>query len=240
MLLDDRRVFRRRVFLTTLLALVVVFVLWNVPGFDFITYPLRLFVTYVHEAGHSLAAVISGGQVLGFEVFENGGGVAYTSGGARWLILPAGYLGAALFGAILFYLANRLRYVEFLSACMAVLLLFFPLLLNSQSLTAMMVGLGFGLLFLLMTIRASRDLNRLVLAVLAAMTGLNAVMDLLFLTRNPEIGAGATINDAAKFAQEVAPALSPWMVAVGWAAIAVLLLLISFYYSVVRPLRRGL
>ena len=240
MLLDDRRVFRRRVFLTTLLALVVVFVLWNVSGLDFITYPLRLFVTYVHEAGHSLAAIISDGQVLRFEVFENGGGVAYTSGGARWLILPAGYLGAALFGAILFYLANRLRYVEFLSLALGMWLLGFTLLFANQSLTALLVGVGFGLLLLLMALRANRDLNRLVLAVLAAMTGLNAVMDLLFLTRNPAVGAGATVNDAAKFAQEVAPTLSPWPVAVGWAAIAVLLLLISFYYSVVRPLRRGL
>ncbi|MBN8621502.1 MAG: M50 family metallopeptidase, partial [Anaerolineae bacterium] len=96
-------------------ALVLVFILWNIPQLDFVLYPFRLFVTYVHEAGHGTAALLTGGRFLGFEIFANGAGQAITAGGSRLLILPAGYLGAALFGAILFYLNNRFHYSRALS-----------------------------------------------------------------------------------------------------------------------------
>src|SRR6185436_16758514 len=101
---SDRRL------LLAMLATVVVFILWNVPQLDFILYPFRLFVTYVHESGHGTAALLTGGRFAGFEIFSNGSGQAITAGGSRLLILPAGYLGAALFGAVLFYLVNRWNY----------------------------------------------------------------------------------------------------------------------------------
>ncbi|MBC8100177.1 MAG: M50 family metallopeptidase, partial [Armatimonadetes bacterium] len=104
--------FRRRALLTALVALAVVYVLWNVQAFDPLLYPIRLFVTYVHEAGHSLMALLTGGRVVGFVVHPDGSGLATTAGGSRALILPAGYLGAALFGAVLFYLVNRVRYTR--------------------------------------------------------------------------------------------------------------------------------
>ena len=98
---SDRRL------LLAVLAAVVVFILWNIPQLDFILYPFRLFVTYVHESGHGTAAILTGGRFAGLEIFADGSGQATTLGGSRLLILPAGYLGAALFGAILFYLNNR-------------------------------------------------------------------------------------------------------------------------------------
>ena len=65
----DKQQVRRQALLMTGLAMVVVYIIWNVPFFSFIAYPLRLFVTYVHEAGHSLAALLTGGQVIGFTGF---------------------------------------------------------------------------------------------------------------------------------------------------------------------------
>ena len=51
-------------------------------------------ITLVHELGHGLAAILTGGSFLYFEVFPNGGGLAHTSGGLRFVVIPAGYLGA--------------------------------------------------------------------------------------------------------------------------------------------------
>lgn len=90
-------------------AFLVAFALWQVQGLAVLTYPLRLFVTMIHELGHGTAAILTGGSFLNFEVTRRGAGLAYTSGGSRFIIIQAGYLGTALFGALLLYLANRTR-----------------------------------------------------------------------------------------------------------------------------------
>ncbi len=88
-------------------AFCIAFVLWQMQGLFFLTYPLRLFVTMIHELGHGLAAVLTGGSFLRFEVTRRGAGLAYTSGGSRFVVIQAGYLGTALFGAALLFLTHR-------------------------------------------------------------------------------------------------------------------------------------
>ncbi|PJF25379.1 MAG: hypothetical protein CUN53_13085, partial [Phototrophicales bacterium] len=77
--------FRRRALILSGLALAAALILWNTPALDPLVYPFRLFVTFVHETGHGLAALATGGRFLGFQVFENGAGVALTAGGSRLL-----------------------------------------------------------------------------------------------------------------------------------------------------------
>jgi hypothetical protein len=100
---------KRRDLLLALIAFVVALALWQMQGLFFLTYPLRLFVTLIHELGHGLAAIVTGGSFEHFNVTKSGAGVAYTTGGARVVIIQAGYLGTALFGAVLLYLTNKVR-----------------------------------------------------------------------------------------------------------------------------------
>jgi hypothetical protein len=91
-------------------AFVVVFILWQMADVGLVSallYPFRLLVTFVHEAGHGLSAILTGGRFISFAVNDNGSGVAFTAGGNRAVILTMGYLGAALFGALLLFTANR-------------------------------------------------------------------------------------------------------------------------------------
>ncbi|MBI1259616.1 MAG: hypothetical protein GC204_19280, partial [Chloroflexi bacterium] len=121
-MLTHLALFRQRALVIALIAFAIVFVLWNIPQLDFILYPFRLFVTFVHESGHAVAALITGGRVGGMTVYETGAGVTLTAGGSRLLILPAGYLGAALFGAVLFYLTNTVPFPRTISIVLALLL----------------------------------------------------------------------------------------------------------------------
>jgi len=82
-------------------------VLWMVPGLNLAAYPVRMFVTILHETGHALAGVSTGGTVLGIAVDSVGNGVTTSSGGIIGLILPAGYIGAVLFGAAFLLLARQ-------------------------------------------------------------------------------------------------------------------------------------
>lgn len=234
---------RRRPLLISAAAFALALILWNVPQLDFLMYPLRLFVTFIHETGHGLAAMISGGRFVGFQVFESGAGVATTVGGSRALILPAGYLGAALFGAALFYIAHTVRNSRLVSLALGVglalvTILYTGLLTGNFSFVAFFVGLvGAGLLIWLGR-RGSQDANLLVLNLLAIITGLNAVLDLLFLVGNSGVGIGQVRNDAAAFSANVAPILPGSVWAAIWALLAVLLLGAAVYYSIIRRWRR--
>ncbi len=90
---------RRRLLLATLVTAVLLFV----PYSQYLLYPVRLFVTLIHESGHALAATLTGSVVRGIALSPNTSGVTLTQGPywAQWVIDPAGYLGAALFGAVM-------------------------------------------------------------------------------------------------------------------------------------------
>ena len=75
----------------------------------YIAYPMRLFTTLIHEGGHVVATIISGGSVQKLDVFQNGSGVTISSGGIPLLIYPAGYIGSALFGAGILLITRRMN-----------------------------------------------------------------------------------------------------------------------------------
>ncbi len=89
------------------IAFMIALILWQVQGLFFVTYPLRLFVTMIHELGHGVAAIVTGGEFIEFQVMSRGAGMAYTRGGMRFIVIQAGYLGTALFGAGLLLLTHR-------------------------------------------------------------------------------------------------------------------------------------
>ena len=94
----------------TLLLLVtagmaVFYVLENFfPGGRVILYPFKLLVTMLHEFGHAMGAVITGGDVDSIKINTDGSGWCRTSGGSRGIILMGGYIGSALFGNFLLYM----------------------------------------------------------------------------------------------------------------------------------------
>ena len=61
--------------------------------------PVRLMTTFFHEFGHATMCWVTGGSVKKIEVYNNEGGVTAYTGGCRILVIPAGYIGAAVVGA---------------------------------------------------------------------------------------------------------------------------------------------
>jgi len=70
-------------------------------------YPVRLFVTFLHEFGHAIGAILTDGHVEQVQISRDGGGVTRTRGGNRAVILMGGYLGSVFFGNLLFYVGAR-------------------------------------------------------------------------------------------------------------------------------------
>jgi hypothetical protein len=82
-------------------AVVVVAVCMMVPYGMWLIYPFDLVGTFIHEAGHALAAVGTGGSVEQFVIRLDTSGYVSYRGGVRLIATPAGYLASVAVGAAL-------------------------------------------------------------------------------------------------------------------------------------------
>lgn len=220
----SRRDARSLLFWATLLTAL----LWLVPYSDYVLYPLRLFVTFVHESGHAVATVLSGGMVDSLTVHPDGSGVTRvrTSPFWSWLSLSGGYLGAALFGALMLQV-GRLRGVRNAGksalAVAGALVLLAALLWSMNPLTnlfTLATGLALAALLFLTARFASPGAADLLASFLAVQCCLNALLDLrtlLYLT-----SARLGDNDAVFMSEQYG--LPPLFWAGAWALTALLIL----------------
>ena len=96
--------------LTLLIAATISVVLWFIPYAEFLTYPFRIFVTFIHEGGHALAALLTGNSVASLSVATNASGETYTTQGgliSDMFVSSSGYLGSMAFGALLLILIRK-------------------------------------------------------------------------------------------------------------------------------------
>lgn len=96
--------------MTLLVAATLSVLLWFIPYAEILTYPFRIFVTFIHEGGHALAALLTGNSVDSLSVAMNASGETYTTQGgliSQVLISSSGYLGSMIFGALLLVLIRK-------------------------------------------------------------------------------------------------------------------------------------
>lgn len=219
-----------------LIASVVTLALWFVPYANYILYPLRLFVTFMHESGHALATLASGGSVVSLTVSPDGSGLtqSYQSMAWNWLTLSGGYLGTALFGALMLQVgrlrsrSNAGRGALYVAGGF---LLLITLLWGWRSPFTIVMGLALGAALLLMGRFLSPRAADFMASFLAVQLCLNALGDLSILLHLA--AAGSAHNDAAFMAQNY-PIFSPIVWSLLWGAMAVGLL-----FAALRSYWRG-
>jgi hypothetical protein len=161
----------RRIALPLLLAFAAL-ALWS----SFLVYPFKVFVVFLHEISHGLAALATGGSVRAIGLTFEEGGVCVTEGGSRFLILNAGYLGSLVWGALLLVLALRTsRSREIVGGIGAFTLL--VTLLYVRSAFGLAWGLFTGAGLLLGAGRLSRAASEVLLTTIAVVSCLYALAD---------------------------------------------------------------
>ncbi len=232
---------RRRSLLLAALAFAIVLIVWQMPDLNILLAPFRYFVTTIHELGHGLAALFTGGQFIHYEVYTSGAGVATSAGGWRWLVIPAGYLSTALFGAALLYFTNRTRFARAIATGLGIAFLILTVLF-ARNIPAILAGLVTGGALILLGRKAPLWLTTLSLNILAFLTALNAVLDLWGLLHSLNASVITTLgnvpNDAYAMAAEI-PLLPAALWAVLWIIMALGLLGASLYWTFWRPVRDG-
>jgi len=93
-----------------LAAAAISVVLWFIPFAEILTYPFRIFVTFIHEGGHAIAAVLTGNSVDSLSVAANASGETYTTQGgllSQMFVSSAGYISSMAYGALLLVFIRR-------------------------------------------------------------------------------------------------------------------------------------
>lgn len=75
-----------------------------------ILYPIRLLVTFLHEFGHAMGAILTGGWVENVQINQDGSGWTRSANGNRIITIMGGYIGSAIFGNILFFIGAKLKW----------------------------------------------------------------------------------------------------------------------------------
>ncbi len=178
---------------------------WPLAWLD---YPFRLLVTLVHELGHGLSALATGGRFLRFVVSPDGSGVAYTAGGWRFVVIAAGYLGAAAFAAGLILLGGSARAGRTALGVLGGVFLVAGLRYGLPSvftdggsgLLTLLSSLTFGALFLWVALRADAPWIAFLVHLVAFQAVLDAFSDLWVLVGLASLTPNSQ-NDAQAMAQ---------------------------------------
>jgi hypothetical protein len=221
--------------LTTLLLAVL-------PWLSPINYSLRLLITTVHELGHGLAAILTGGDFVRFVVYSDGSGIAFTAGGWRFFVIPAGYLGTALFGAFLITLGRNQRRSRIALIIIGIMLILLSLRFGIPNvitpdwgwgLLTTTFGLIFGGILVWIAFKASATWVIFLLHLIAIRAGLTSFSDLVALIGVSSDLFGVQNNDATSMASlTYIPALI-W--AVLWTVIALLLIGGAIWITWIAP-----
>ena len=217
-----------------MLASAVTLVLWFLPFGEVITYPIRIFVTLVHESGHALAALGTLGRVNRVLLDWNGSGLTETVGGAGLLISSAGYLSTTVYGAGLLLLLRQVRFLRATTIGTGAILIFMTVFFGGN-LLAWLAGLSFGVGCIVLALKARVRVAHFLMSFLAVQCLLNAFYDLRTL-----LYLSAYESSRPTDAQNMAAATGGFLPATVWAVLWSLISLailggtMALYYKSLR------
>ncbi|MEM1319745.1 MAG: M50 family metallopeptidase [Bacteroidota bacterium] len=199
--------------LTRMIGMLIVYFALEYFGGSFgrtVLYPINQLVTFLHEFGHALGAILTGGSVEALQVNEDGSGFTITRGGNRGIVLMGGYIGSALFGNLLFYIgARKERWAGWTLNILAGLMIFSSLFwFNSLYTSGFLIAFAIGIYIITSRTSYAREVLMFL-----------GLVSILYIIQDFNVGPSSDLNEYAKLFV-VIPA-TVWMYI--WLFIALLL-----------------
>ena len=138
--------------------------------------PFKIFVVFIHETGHALATLLTGGRVLSMVVTPWQSGYVESLGGNALIIASAGYIGSALFGGIMLSLSGRKQWTQCIFIALAILFGVMTLCFV-RNLFGWIFGLGTTAMFSLLAYKRF-PFSVYIVDILAVMSSMYAIYDL--------------------------------------------------------------
>jgi hypothetical protein len=234
-----------------LVATLATVALWFIPYAEYLVYPIRLFVTFIHESSHAIVALVTGGSVQSLTIAADGSGVVYSSGASllgQLFTSSAGYLGTTFSGVLLLYLMRRNvssnKVLFFLGGFIGLITLVFGVIFpffNIFSLNVAFSSVAFTVIvgavlsvgILALALYASPRVANWAVAFLAIQCLLNAISDLktvLFI--NSPLAGSDIQNDAGNMATATGIPAFLWVLV--WIAIAAFMIVVGMRFYAIR------
>lgn len=205
-----------------LIATLVTVIVSFIPLGSIAVYPVRLFITFIHEGGHAMAALLTLGSVDRLVIYADASGETYTRGGILMAIASAGYLTTTAFGAALLMLGSRGEKPKaVLTVCAAIILALTAFFARDPFSWVVGLILTAGLIWV--SLSANDRVAHLFLSFLAVQCCLNAIFDLRTLFRSTALGN--VQSDAATMQRLTMIPATFW--AIFWLAISIATLLFA-------------
>ncbi len=180
------------------------FAVWLAGQIPVLGKPFRLLATWVHELGHGLGALISGGKFEQMIITPQFSGLAYTLTSNKWqqsIVLFVGLLGPALAGAIMLILTRRYNQSRLSLFLLAGALLATLIFWAGDGFTQAIV-LGFGVIIIGIAVKAWPLIRSLSAHIIALSFCLNALADLnYYFMRAADVGNFSGKSDTAALSE---------------------------------------
>jgi hypothetical protein len=165
---------RTRFALGLLAFFAALWLLWPTP----VVYPFKIFVVFLHELSHALAALATGGEVEAITLDPREGGATYTYGGNAFVMLSAGYLGSLLWGMGMLAIARARPKLAGPTIQALAVLTWAVTALYVRNLFGIVFGILFGFALLFAGRRLQRDQAVALLTALGLTSSLYALLDI--------------------------------------------------------------
>ncbi len=174
-----------------ILFIIAAFIVDYLP---FINLPFLWSETFFHEISHGLAALLTGGMIHNITLSFDGSGVCTTGGGSRFLISFSGYAGSALWGLLIYSVADALspKNAKIMVGVM-VLMLGVTLLLWARDIPTIIILLVLLLMYALPLVKSLRFSIKFFIQLVGVFVMLDAIRSPLYLLDGRDLGDGASL-----------------------------------------------
>lgn len=112
---------------TLAVALIASLILWNLPFGGLVLYPFKILATWLHEMSHGLVMIVTGAELERVVIYRDTSGLSYAvyavSEPGTAAIAAAGYMGTALWGAVLLVATPTAKTARWALIAIAVLMM---------------------------------------------------------------------------------------------------------------------
>ncbi len=221
---------------TLLISVGLAVALSFVPYANLLLYPFRLFVTFIHEGGHAVAALATGNSVQSLSIATDGSGeVMATHDGflSGLFISSAGYLGATLYGAALLVLIRHKIAARAILIATAIFIGLMSLRFGYSNPFTLVSGIVLSGALLLAAKHAQERIANFLLSFVAVQCVLNALFDLRTLLNLSSPMEAQVHTDALNMAQATGIPAIVW--ALLWIGISLGLLRLALRSYIAAP-----
>lgn len=224
---------------TIIIITIVVIAIWKIPYLGWIQFPFVLLGTWFHEMGHGLTALMVGGSFEYLEIYENGGGVAYSNIGSTYLshglakafTAAGGLFGPVITGVILIASAKYHK-GSMIMLRLLIALIALSLILWVRSFWGIAVMSGYAVLLAGITLFKNRKLEVITILFLGLQSVLSTYLQLDYLfTKQFERNGVIQISDTQAIANSTFGTYWMWAIIISIASGYLLWKSFKFYWN---------